>query len=44
MLAALNALDHHGDAHVVSVEPASVNYNALLNNIEINGLARYIYP
>jgi len=44
LLATHSALKAHGDAHVVSVEPVSVNYRALLNNIEINGLRRYVVP
>jgi len=41
---ALNILDLYGDGLVVAVEPATINYRALVNNILINGVEKIVKP
>ena len=41
---ALNILDLYGDGLVVAVEPATINYRALVNNIMINGVKKIVKP
>jgi FkbM family methyltransferase len=39
---ALNILDLYGDGIVVAVEPVTINYRALVNNIVINGVKKIV--
>jgi FkbM family methyltransferase len=41
---ALNILDLYGDGLVVAVEPVTINYRALVNNILINGVEKIVKP
>ena len=41
---ALYILDLYGDGFVVAVEPATINYRALVNNIVINGVEKIVKP
>jgi FkbM family methyltransferase len=41
---ALNILNLYGDGLVVAVEPATINYRALVNNIMINGVKKIVKP
>jgi len=41
---ALNILDLYGDGVVVAVEPVTINYRALVNNIMINGVEKIVKP
>jgi predicted O-methyltransferase YrrM len=41
---ALNILDLYGDGVVVAVEPVTINYRALVNNIMINGVDKIVKP
>jgi FkbM family methyltransferase len=41
---ALNILDLYGDGLVIAVEPATINYRALVNNIVINGVEKIVKP
>jgi FkbM family methyltransferase len=44
LLATNIILNTHGDGLIVSVEPASINYVALLNNVRLNNVEKYVYP
>ena len=44
LLAAHFILNTHRDGLVVSVEPMLINYLALLNNIKLNNVEKYVYP
>jgi FkbM family methyltransferase len=41
---ALNILDLYGDGLVIAVEPATINYRALVNNVMINGVKKIVKP
>lgn len=41
---ALNILDLYGDGVVVAVEPVTINYRALVNDIVINGVKKIVKP
>jgi FkbM family methyltransferase len=44
LLAAYAILNAHNDGLVISVEPVSVNYVALLNNVMLNNVEKYVHP
>lgn len=44
LLAARTILNTYGDGLVIAVEPASVNYIALLNNIRLNRVEKAVHP
>jgi len=44
LLAIQKILNDYGDGLVIAIEPSSVNYLALLNNIKVNNVEKLVYP
>ncbi len=44
ILVAHSILNAYGDGLVVSIEPTSINYLALLNNIKLNNVGKLVHP